>query len=81
MKIVARVLLILVAAAVFVWLASLWAHGVYEPAQGWGRISHRDRWPEMRRWAKFAGECVLFALLAVVGRVVLRLRLTERTQR
>ena len=76
-----RICVIAVVAAVFVGLASLWAHGVYEPWGGWEHIRNRDRWPRLGLWPKLVGECLLFALISVGGRVILRLRLVDRERR
>jgi hypothetical protein len=76
-----RVLLFLIAAAVFVWLGSFMVHGVRPGPGGWGRGFNRPAAPRLDRWPKFLAEFVLFGLIAMGGRWILRLRLTERARR
>lgn len=81
MKLPWRVLLVMIAAAVFVWLGSFMAHGVRHGPGGWERGFNRPAAPRGNRWPSFVGEVVLFGAIAVGGRYILRVRLTERKNR
>ena len=80
MRLAARVGLLMIVAAAFVWLGSFMAHGVLPGPGGWERRVNRPAWPRANRWPSFVGEFVLFGTIAVGGRLILRLRLTERAR-
>lgn len=76
MKTVGRVALIAIAAAMLCWMTGAYA----ATGPGSHRYHERNRTvrpsePDMRRLPNFVGQFVLVGLIAVGGRVILRLRL------
>ena len=78
-----RIAMIAAAGAVFMGLTVLYAHSIRPPVFRFNpRIFTRERRPPEPRLnavPKFVGECLLFALITVGGRNLLRLRLEERS--
>lgn len=78
-----RIGLIAAAAVIFMALTGLYAHSIRPPEFRFGprRFGREHRAPEPRLSALpgFAGKCFLFAMIAVGGRKLLRLRLEDRS--
>jgi hypothetical protein len=80
-RVVARIAILAVAAALFIGLTGIWASAIESHERSerrFGRVVRRARWPQLRRLSSFAGELVIFAAIAAGGRMILRLRLTGR---
>jgi len=80
-RVVARIAMLMVAAAVFIGLTGIWANAIESRERSerrFGREVRRARWPQLRRLYSFAGDLVILAAIAAGGRLILRLRLTER---
>ena len=80
-RVVARIVMLAVAAAVFIGLTGIWASAIESHERSerrLRRVVRRARWPQLCRASSFAGELVIFAAIAVGGRMILRLRLTQR---
>lgn len=81
MKLLARIAMIMAVAAVFVQLTALYAD--FRPRSPRLRFemerTRRPSEPQWNRLPSFLGEFVVVGLIAVGGRKLLRLRLTEST--
>lgn len=78
-RILARMALIAMAAALFMGLTGIYAHSLRQRSVT-QRLKRRGRGPQFRALPTFARQCAVFALIALAGRKVLRLRLTDRSQ-
>ncbi len=84
MKIVARVILLSMAAAVFIALGGMWAGSIrssepdFREERGGDRIVRRKLEPQLYRTPSFLADIVIISLIAVGARVILRVRLTHR---
>jgi hypothetical protein len=79
-KVLTRVAMIAVAAAVFVGLTWIYAGWIREPAPNPKRVlreRHRDAGARLAVFPKFVGQVGLVGLIALAGRKVLRVRLTD----
>jgi hypothetical protein len=80
LKVLTRVAAIAVASAVFVGLTWIYAGSIREPAlhpQRAFRERHRDADARLGAFPKFVGQVGLVGLIALAGRKVLRIRLTD----
>lgn len=81
MKALGRIAMIALAAAVFIGLTALYVDTLRPPAR-YPRFEQRERRrrprePRLSAVSKFLVECGIFVLIAVAGRKVLRLRLSD----
>jgi hypothetical protein len=80
-RVMGRIALLFLAAAVFIGLTQIYAGSVKPPPfaniYGQARRNNRPSAPQIGRLPSFFGEILLVALIAVAGRVVFRLRLTS----
>ena len=70
--------------AVFIWLSSLWADSIrpnFRHEREPERIVRRKLEPQLHRVVSLVGEIVIFTLIALGARVILRVRLVSRNQR
>ena len=77
-RILARMALIALAAALFMGLTGIYAHSLRQRSVT-QRLEQRRRGPQFRALPAFASQCAVFALITLAGRKVLRLRLTDRS--
>jgi hypothetical protein len=79
MKLLGRIAMIALAAAIFVGLTGMYADSIRPRGNRYGDTEWRRRpsEPRLRRLPNFLGQFVVIALIAVGGRTVLRLRLTD----
>lgn len=78
-RMLSRVALLSLAAAVFVGLTRAYGRSARPPLpdpQYQAFHEHRHSAPQVSYFPEFFGECIVFAIFAVGGRIVLRLRLT-----
>ena len=77
-RMLARLVLISLAAAAFVVLAGLYANSMWPDSvnPSLQAREHRPSGPNPSRFPSFIGEGILFALLTAAGRIVFRLRLS-----
>jgi hypothetical protein len=71
---------ILVAASLFIALTTIWARSIRpKPLDGRPRLERRrPAAPAIGKFSNFLGHGILFALISLGGRKVLRLRLTDK---
>lgn len=82
-RLLARVALVLLAAAVFIGLTQFYAGSMRPGSVNAYRRAlrrHRPSEPQLSRFPSFLGAGMLFALIAVAGRLVFRLRLSPASQ-
>jgi hypothetical protein len=81
LRILARLILVAIAAALFVGLAGLWARSIHAPRfknfRGVPIEVRRPPEPQFSALPKFLGEGFLIAAIAIAGRKLFRLRLTD----
>jgi hypothetical protein len=80
-RMLARLALLSLVAAVFVLLTSEYGKYVASPLPGQHWQLHRSLTPKISELPEFMGEGVLIALCAVVGRLAFRLRLSPPSRR
>ena len=82
-RLLARLVLLLVAAAVFIGLTQFYAGSLRADSVNAYRRAlrrHRPSEPQLSRFPSFLGAGMLFALIAVAGRLVFRLRLSPASE-
>jgi hypothetical protein len=82
-RVLARIAVLSCAAAAFVALTQAYAHSarVSPPDAGWrAERAHRPSAPELGKFPEVVGACVVVAICAVAGRIVLRLRLSAASR-
>lgn len=78
-RILSRLILISLAAAIFVMLTAYWGNAMKAPPRDLlGEIAreHRPPWPDFSDSITILGEGAALVLYALIGRIVLRLRLS-----
>ncbi|HLW77450.1 MAG TPA: hypothetical protein VKS01_10700 [Bryobacteraceae bacterium] len=81
MKIIGRTILLSMAAAMFIALAGAWARSIqpdFRNEREASRIVRRKLEPQLVRTPSFVVDLILIGLIAVGGRMILGLRLTNR---
>ena len=80
-RLVARIVMLAMAAALFIGLTGILASSIESRERSerrLRRVVRRARWPQLRRLWSFAGDLVIFGMITAGGRMIFRLRLTER---
>jgi len=79
MKVLGRIAMIALAAAIFVGLTGMYADSIRPHRNRHGETERRRRpsEPRLQSWTNFLGQFVVMALIAIGGRTVLRLRLID----
>lgn len=83
-RLLSRLALLSLAAAAFAALTESYGNSLHRPLpnpQWWTVRLQRPSAPQLRRFPEFVGEAVEFIVVAVVGRTVLRLRLSPPPRR
>lgn len=82
-RVLSRLALLLLAAAIFAGLTEIYGGSVRLPLpdpQWRAAREHRASAPEMGGFPEFVGECMLPTIFALAGRIVLRLRLSPASR-
>ena len=82
-RVLFRLALLSVAAAVFVWLTEIYGGLVrlQAPYGDWqAGLRVRHSWPDPIQFPPFIGECALMVIWALLGRIVFRLRLSPASR-
>ncbi|GEM_PF-6510934 len=78
-RLLLRTAILSLAAAAFVWLTGIFGDSrqISAPNRGWqAERAHRASTPRVAKFAEFLGAGVIVAVVAAIGRIIFRLRLS-----